>query len=60
MPQTTPDGNFTVEFVECLAACGSAPVVLVNEKLWEKVGKTEADRILAEGKTSAAKTGGSK
>ncbi len=60
VPQTTPDGNFTVEFVECLAACGSAPVVLVNEKLWEKVGKTEADRILAEGKTSAAKTGGSK
>jgi len=35
-------------------------VVLVNETLWEKVGKTEADRILAEGKTAAAKTGGSK
>ena len=28
--QTTPDGQFTVEFVECLASCGTAPVVLVN------------------------------
>jgi NADH-quinone oxidoreductase subunit E len=49
-PQTTPDGKFTVEFVECLAACGSAPVVLVNEDLQEKVTATKADEILARGK----------
>lgn len=51
VPQTTPDGNFTVEFVECLAACGSAPVVLVNETLWEKVNTACADTILSQGKS---------
>ncbi len=52
VPQTTTDGNFTVEFVECLAACGSAPVVLVNDTLWEKVDGTGTDAILSEGKRS--------
>ena len=49
-PQTTSDGKFTVEFVECLAACGSAPVVLVNEDLHEKVTAAKADAILRTGK----------
>jgi NADH-quinone oxidoreductase subunit E len=49
-PQTTPDGKFTVEFVECLASCGTAPVVMVNDDLLEKVTVTEADRVLASGK----------
>ncbi len=49
-PQTTPDGKFTVEFVECLAACGTAPVVLVNEDLHEQVTTAKADAILAGGK----------
>ena len=44
--QTTPDGKFTVEFVECLASCGTAPVVMVNEELYEKVGVADTDRIL--------------
>ena len=26
--QTTKDGKFTVEFVECLASCGTAPVMM--------------------------------
>src|SRR6185436_5114405 len=33
--QTTPDGKFTVEFVECLASCGTAPVVMIHERLEE-------------------------
>ena len=48
-PQTTPDGKFTVEFVECLASCGTAPVVLVNEDLHHKVGAAAADAILKQG-----------
>src|SRR6476661_4861327 len=28
--QTTPDGRFTVDMIECLAACGMAPVLQVN------------------------------
>ena len=36
-PPTTADGMFSVEFVECLASCGSAPVALVNDDLHEKI-----------------------
>ena len=25
------DGKFTVEFVECLASCGTAPVMMCND-----------------------------
>jgi len=45
--QTTADGKFTVEFVECLASCGTAPVVMVNEDFYEGVSTKKADEILA-------------
>lgn len=55
VPQTTPDGAFTVEFVECLADCGNAPVVMVNDDLLPKVTGEQADRILAgTGKAASA------
>ncbi len=50
-PQTTPDGKFTVEFVECLADCGNAPVVLLNEDLLPKVTPAQADEIVTKGKS---------
>jgi NADH-quinone oxidoreductase subunit F len=31
------DGNYSVEFVECLASCGTAPVCMVGEQLRENV-----------------------
>ncbi len=46
-PQTTKDGRFTVEFVECLASCGTAPVLLCNEALHENLTPQKADEILA-------------
>jgi len=46
-PQTTPDGKYTIEFVECLASCGTAPVVMVNEDFHEGVSAKMADDILA-------------
>lgn len=49
-PQTTPDGKFTVEFVECLADCGNAPVVLLNDDLLPKVSPALADEIITKGK----------
>jgi NADH-quinone oxidoreductase subunit E len=49
-PQTTPDGKFTVEFVECLADCGNAPAVLLNDDLLPKVTPAKADEIIAKGK----------
>src|SRR5947207_349558 len=33
----SPDGNYSIEFVECLASCGTAPVCMVNEELHENV-----------------------
>ncbi|MHC1768254.1 MAG: NADH-quinone oxidoreductase subunit NuoE [Verrucomicrobiia bacterium] len=45
-PQTTGDGRFTVEFVECLAACGSAPVMMVNDDFHENVSTQKADAIM--------------
>jgi NADH-quinone oxidoreductase subunit E len=45
--QTTEDGKFTVEFVECLASCGTAPVLMMNDRLEEKVTAEQADSLLA-------------
>ena len=44
--QTTKDGQITVEFVECLAACGTAPVLLCNETLHENVSEAKSAEIL--------------
>ena len=46
-PQTTPDGNFTVEFVECLASCGTAPVMMSNDQLHEAVTLDHVDALVA-------------
>jgi NADH-quinone oxidoreductase subunit E len=45
-PQTTRDGKFTVEFVECLAGCGKAPVMMCNDAFHEGVSAQQADQIL--------------
>ncbi|MFO1499435.1 MAG: NAD(P)H-dependent oxidoreductase subunit E [Verrucomicrobiota bacterium] len=45
-PQTTADGAVTVEFVECLASCGTAPVMMVNDTFHEGVTNDKADQIL--------------
>ncbi|HEY4281624.1 MAG TPA: NADH-quinone oxidoreductase subunit NuoF [Chthoniobacterales bacterium] len=40
------DGNYSVEFVECLASCGTAPVCMVNEELHESVNLNSATELL--------------
>jgi NADH-quinone oxidoreductase subunit E len=45
-PQTTPDGRFTLEFVECLANCGNGPSVMVNDDLHSKTTVQATDEIL--------------
>ena len=45
-PQTTKDGKFTVEFVECLASCGTAPVMMCNDAFYEGVSHKKADEIV--------------
>jgi len=46
-PQTTKDGRFTVEFVECLAGCGTAPVMMCNGDYYEAVDPDRADEIMS-------------
>lgn len=41
----SPDGEATIEFSECLAACGSAPVVMVGDELHENVDEKRARDI---------------
>lgn len=44
-PVTSPDGKFTIEFVECLASCGTAPVVMINDELHQSVDQQKAEEI---------------
>jgi NADH-quinone oxidoreductase subunit E len=46
-PQTTKDGKFSVEFVECLAGCGTAPVMMCNDDFYESVSTAKAEEIVA-------------
>ena len=43
----SPCGNFSVEFAECLASCGTAPVCLVNDDFHEAVAADNAEELLA-------------
>ena len=45
-PGTTSDGLFSLERVECLGACGTAPVMLVNEDLYENLTEEKIDALL--------------
>jgi NADH-quinone oxidoreductase subunit F len=47
LDETTSDGKFTISTVECLAACGTAPVMMVNERLFENLTLEKVDEILA-------------
>lgn len=42
------DGLFTVMRVECLASCGSAPMMQVNEHFYERLTPELMDQIIAE------------
>lgn len=45
--KVTPDGLFTLEEEECLAACDQAPVVTVNYLYFDRVTEEELDRMIA-------------
>ncbi len=42
----TDDGLFTVKDVRCIGACGLAPIVTVNEKVYGNVTVGEVEKIL--------------
>ena len=43
---TTADGMFTLEDVECIAACTEAPCLTVNYRYFHKITHDEADALL--------------
>jgi NADH-quinone oxidoreductase subunit E len=42
---TTPDGTFTIEDVECIAACTEAPCLQVNYRYFHKITHAEFDQL---------------
>lgn len=44
---TTDDGTFTLERMECLAACGGAPCFQANYRYFENVSHDDFDRTIA-------------
>ena len=44
--ETTTDGNFTLLEAECLASCGTAPVMLIDDELHENLTKKKIDEIV--------------
>jgi NADH-quinone oxidoreductase subunit E len=46
--ETTPDGKFTLQEVECLGACTGAPAMQVGKKYYENLTPQKLDEILKE------------
>jgi NADH-quinone oxidoreductase subunit E len=45
---TTADGKVTLRTAECLASCGTAPMMQVDETYYENLSKADVERILDE------------
>lgn len=46
--ETDADGHFSLQNVECLGSCGTAPVLQVNDTYYERVTRSRCNHILAE------------
>jgi len=46
--ETTKDGKFTLVKVECLGACGEAPMMQINDGYYGNLTKDKVNQILAE------------
>ncbi len=44
--QTTADGRFTLSEVECLASCGTAPMMQINDDYYENLNEEKVTEIL--------------
>jgi len=53
LDEVSEDGEVTIEYVECIASCGTAPVVQIDETLHENVTQERADELIAEIRTNA-------
>jgi NADH-quinone oxidoreductase E subunit len=46
--QTTPDGQFSYQTVECLASCHTAPCMQVNDDYHENLTPESTEKLIAE------------
>src|SRR3984893_15085792 len=53
--ETTKDGMFTLKTVECLAACGYAPMMQFGKTYREHLTKEKVDQIIEECRKNAAR-----
>lgn len=44
--EVTEDGKFSLEEVECLAMCGTAPAMIINQTNYENLTVEKVDKIL--------------
>lgn len=54
--ETTSDGMFTLKTVECLGACGYAPMMQMGKQYREHLTKEKVDAIIAECRGNAARS----
>jgi NADH-quinone oxidoreductase subunit E len=52
--EISPYGEVTIEFVECLASCGTGPVVMIDDDLHEKVDAAKVKELAARIRAEAA------
>ena len=45
---TTHDGRVTLREVECLGSCGTAPAMLVDEEMEERLTLEKVERIVGD------------
>ena len=53
--ETTTDGLFTLKTVECLGACGYAPMMQMGKNYREHLTKDKVDAIIDECRKNAAR-----
>ena len=45
LDEVSPDGRVTIEFAECLASCGTAPVAMVDDQLYENLSEEQVKAL---------------
>lgn len=58
--EKTADGKFSLEMVECLGSCGTAPMMRMDNRYFENLTEEKLDRIItaaADGRDPAAEAG---
>ena len=51
--EVSADGEVTIDFVECLASCGTGPVVMIDDDLHERVDAAKVKAMSGQIKTAA-------